>query len=380
MEIYNGEDGLSLAVARLGCTVSQGIDRRNTTYGRAWDLTSREDRSRVAFLIKKVLKPLCIHVATPCTKWSIIGKGAPSAQDFELAAFSLDILVHQDEQGLVAGHENPGTSALWALWESTLGSPGKPKGNWHWTSLNGCSYGLTSPGLREEGVPMKKTYTLVVNRPIPLQNRCRDGLVSPATRSTVLTPGSPGACMMMGEDSDEPASGVPGGRVGECQPWALTPKGAPRFGVFFIRPGGKLEAEDAEADGLLEEEPEHVPDPTLEADSRLARSKWMDRARRGDWGSVRAHLSVYGELGLKEDPRAGAEYAEKVLEALGVQDPARRPHLTAADRAATEEVFRRKAMAFWIDGSPRTIIRGVTHDVKTVGGPVRGPPIRLKGQ
>ena len=130
---------------------------------------------------------------------------------------------------------------------------------------------------------------------------------------------------------------------------------------------------------MLEEAPDREPDPTLEADGKVARGRWMERARRGEWNAVRANLSVYGELGLQEDPRGGEAYADQVITALGLRDAGRRPHLTAADRAAAEEVFTRKAMAFWIDGSPRTIIRGVMHDTVTVGGPVRGPPMRLKG-
>ena len=103
-------------------------------------------------LIRKVLKPLCIHVATPRTAWSIIGSRKPRDKDRALAAFSLELLVHQDLQGLVAGHENPGTSSLWREFEKELGSPQHPKGNWRWSVVNGCSYGLTSPGVEERGL------------------------------------------------------------------------------------------------------------------------------------------------------------------------------------------------------------------------------------
>ena len=140
-----------------------------------------------------------------------------------------------------------------------------------------------------------------------------------------------------------------------------------RCQVFFIRPGGQLEAEDAEAEDVEEEAPP-VQDPSLEHISRMARERWMERARRGDWGGVRSDMSVYEVLKLKEDPQMGKSYADQVVEVLGIMDPARRPHLSAADRAAAEEVFRAKAACFWIDGTPRTIIRGVTHHVRTIGG------------
>ena len=340
MEIYNGEDGLSLAVARQGCVVAPGVDRRNSTYGRVWDLTSKADRGRVALLIKRVLKPLCIHVATPCTKWSIIGKGDPQPKDYELAAFSLDILVHQDEQGLVAGHENPGTSALWALWAQTLGCPEYPLGNWHWTALNGCAYGLTSPGIGEEGLPMKKTYALVVNRPVPLHNRCREGMVSPMTRSTVLAPDK--VSPYMGLEEEDHQDGGPG--LAPVLPSRrevadrLPP--VPGFQVFFIRPGGTLDSAQQDAEGHPEGADPGISDPKLEGDASVARARWMEKARRGEWDLVHQHLSVYGDPNLKENPRGTKAYADQVIAALGLQDPAKRPHLAAEDRAAAEEVFR----------------------------------------
>ena len=52
----------------------------------------------------------------------------------------------------------------------------------------------------EEGLPIKKTYALVVNRPIPLHNRCREGMVSPMTRSTVLKPEEVGAYAVLEEE------------------------------------------------------------------------------------------------------------------------------------------------------------------------------------
>eukprot|EP00974_Lingulodinium_polyedra_P025221 2438165-Lingulodinium_polyedra.AAC.1 len=39
----------------------------------------------------------------------------------------------------------------------------------------------------------------------------------------------------------------------------------------------------------------------------------------------------------------------------------------------------RKAEAFWVEGTPRTVMRGFQHDVVTSGLPVRGHPIRLRG-
>jgi len=319
--------------------VAPGIDRNRPTYGREWDLTVRADRARVAFLIRKVLKPLCVHVATPCTAWSIIGTRTPGPKDRALAAFSLEVLSHQDQQGLVAGHENPGTSKLWEVFKPLLGTPQEPKGNWRWTAMNGCSYGLTSPGVDETGWPMQKTFWLVTNRHMSFNNRCREGLVSPLTRSTVLSPDQvqtlavgdvqadvDKACVVTEDWSSAPRST----RLGDL-------KGAGGFPVFFIKPGGQVEAEDDGAAENQTTDPGYVIDPRLEADSRAAHVRWMACARRGDWGSVKADLSVFEGLGVKVDPRAGPENADLVIAGLQIQDPAKRPHLTPADRAAAEE-------------------------------------------
>ena len=142
LAIYPGGQGLSLAVGRQGCTVAPGIDRNRRTYGRAWDLTDRSDHSRVAMLIRKVLMPICIHFATPCTAWTIIGSRKSRDKDRALAAFSLELLVHQDLPGLVAGHESPGTSSFLRELEKELGSPQQPKGDWRWTVVNGASMAL----------------------------------------------------------------------------------------------------------------------------------------------------------------------------------------------------------------------------------------------
>ena len=240
-------------------------------------LTLRSDRERVAFLIKKVLKPLCLHVATPCTAWSIIGPRKPGDKDRALAAFSLEILVHQDVHGLVAAHENPSTSSLWKEFESELGCPQNPKGNWHWSVVNGCSYGLTSPGVDEIGIPMQKTFRVVVNRPTHFGNRCRESLVSPMTRARVLSP-EEAAMLVVQECSDAPTGeclperddGL--GNVGEAPG---RPRRSAGFPVFFIRPGGQIEVEDEQAVELEAPDPGYTVDPRLEA---VARARWMVKA------------------------------------------------------------------------------------------------------
>ena len=54
-------------------------------------------------------------------------------------------------------------------------------------------------------------------------------------------------------------------------------------------------------------------------------------------------------------------------------------HLSECERNALTEVVWRKAEAFWLVDTPRSVMRGFKHDVVTTGLPVRGHPIRLKG-
>ena len=54
--------------------------------------------------------------------------------------------------------------------------------------------------------------------------------------------------------------------------------------------------------------------------------------------------------------------------------------MTAADRAAVAEVLSEKAAAFWIEGTPRTVLRPLMHDTIPTDPPVRTPPHHLKGE
>ena len=51
------------------------------------------------------------------------------------------------------------------------------------------------------------------------------------------------------------------------------------------------------------------------------------------------------------------------------------PHLSAAPLVAVKEVIAWKAVSFWLEGTPRTTVRGVVHDALTQGRPVRRAPM-----
>ena len=98
---------------------------------------------------------------------------------------------------------------------------------------------------------------------------------------------------------------------------------------------------------------------------------WNAAARRREWDSVVADLSVYAESGeeVKTDPRRTNAYREKVVNALGfgAEREKRHPDLSAENVAACREVLRRKAAAFWMEGELRTTVCWVLHDAVPTG-------------
>ena len=95
LEVFSGEEGLSLAIHREGHAVGQSIDRLRMTYGQRWDLVKHTGRRRLIWLIVVVLRPKGCHVATPCDPWCVLGTRVPDATAFALADFSSEILHHQ---------------------------------------------------------------------------------------------------------------------------------------------------------------------------------------------------------------------------------------------------------------------------------------------
>ena len=69
----------------------------------------------------------------------------------------------------------------------------------------------------------------------------------------------------------------------------------------------------------------------------------------------------YAGVNLTSDPRRTDEYREKVLEAVNFGKNVVKEDLTEHDVEAIREVLRRKAAAFWVEGSPRTTVRNLMH-------------------
>ena len=118
----------------------------------------------------------------------------------------------------------------------------------------------------------------------------------------------------------------------------------------------------------------------LRLESEAARARWMSRARAEDWSGPVAPMEVFVHAGIETNPRLDEAYRAEVVKELGLHDPKAFPYLSAADLAAARETFHRCAPGLWRKGSPSTVVRHVMHDVVTIGGPVRGAPLRLKGE
>jgi len=114
---------------------------------------------------------------------------------------------------------------------------------------------------------------------------------------------------------------------------------------------------------------------------------WEQRARRKEFDQVVAPLTVFvphedHPEGYVSNPRETESYRTQLLEELGLGDTpdAKYGHLSEDEIGLVRQVVRRKSGALWVDGSPRTLVRGFTHHMVVNGGPVNQPPHRLKGE
>ena len=122
----------------------------------------------------------------------------------------------------------------------------------------------------------------------------------------------------------------------------------------------------------------------LEDAGAKARAGWLEAAKKGRWNLVKTDMEVYLHSGeeVTADPRVSEEYRDKVIDQLGFGKDwkEKRPFLTEEDVEVARYVLRRKAAAFWVEGTPRTTVRKVAHDTIPTGPPCRTPPHNLKGE
>ena len=351
----------------------------------------------LSWLIRCVLRPKGMHVATPCTPWCIIGVGKPDEVAWALLAFTVDLLQFQEVNGVLGSFETPRSSALVKQepWIEAFGSLQAPRAPWAYVEFDACMFGMRSPGVDDQGRPMKKGHLWMANFSLaPAALRCREGVVSPLSRSSqqiasVNLESAVEADSSGDEELVEPFVPV---KV------AASPLAADRgrredpVQLFYLRAGGITEdGLPAEGDDQPQgrpfaaesEQERRARAERLEAEAAAAGCQWAERARARQWDAVHAPADVYRFHGLdpgQPDPRRTDEYRATVLKVLGFDDPEKRPHLSPADRAAAAEVMARKAAALWVKDSPRTTVRGVLHDVVAIGAPCRSAPMRLKGE
>ena len=60
-------------------------------------------------------------------------------------------------------------------------------------------------------------------------------------------------------------------------------------------------------------------------------------------GCAKADLVVTEGVSATKDPRENDQHAGDIAKLLRTQEPAKRPHLTTADKSATEKAFRHNA-------------------------------------
>ena len=164
-------------------------------------------------------------------------------------------------------------------------------------------------------------------------------------------------------------------------------------GLGATRPSG---GPQQEAPKYLIGDPDQEPPQKTMAEEQedrrlhqLERAKWdkywMELAREGDWCQIKTPMAAYRFSGFKDeitvDPRLNEKYVQDVMKELGVAEGSPPLEgLTEHDMKAVREVIRRKAAAFWIEGSPRTTLLHLMHDTRPTGPPVRTPPHNLKSE
>ena len=73
-ELFRGFGEATIRVREAGCTAAEGFDKHAITYNRCWCLEQKKDQRDCAWLIVYQLRPYVIHLGTPCTNMSQMGK------------------------------------------------------------------------------------------------------------------------------------------------------------------------------------------------------------------------------------------------------------------------------------------------------------------
>ena len=407
LEIHVDRKGLSAAARRAGFLAAPPLGQNGFSYGRRWDLAREEDRCLVDLLIQW-LEPGVVHVGLPSGLHDRSGQGRFLDSDQAILRHAVSVLKEQERKGRFGSLEGPVGSAIFHGKElvELCGSLSEPRRPWSGIRTDACQYGWVA----EDGELWLSNMDLS-----SCSLRCRrpDSL-APTVHPHRATRGS---SEVRSDDRKEHWAGA--GDKEAVRPsvfcdayWSsaeVALKGAlvasAERGLVFAPSSGSSQGfpdsvAEKRADGSLVDV--QIPDPDVNVSSELTASEreaiekelvdlsarmaqlWDGRAKAEQWDEVKSDLSVYRLSGEKvdKDPRKEESYRKAVVEGLGFGENvlSKHPDFNADDIAACREVLLRKAAVFWLEGSPRTTVRGVAHDCVPTGPPVSLQPHSLKGE
>ena len=292
--------------------------------------------------------------------------------------------MYREGQRLLSSFEGPLVHDLTRSdeWTRRFGTATSPRAPWDTARIDGCLMGVASPGGESAGQPMRKSLRVWATFPLAsMRAVCRDGDVSPLRGQREPLAG----CRLKAEPLIASTSLLSDGARPSDRGALLAPlRSSEAYSGGHVEQGVKVESY-----GGMPDAPDSTARSAAEACARIADERqaaveyWREKARAGDFGQVHSPASCYvralDDPGAAAQPRQEPGYADAVMKEPGFEDRFGLGHLGEADFAAVKEVFGRKTEAFWIKGTIRTLVRGLVHDALTVGSPVRGHPIRLKG-
>ena len=112
LEVFCGCHEFTLRIRECGLTAGEGLDSQMISYGQVWPLHVESVRRQAAWVIAEGLRPKAVHCATPCNKESCLRHGLELTteereENRRLKEITIDILEHQESNGLLGSHENP---------------------------------------------------------------------------------------------------------------------------------------------------------------------------------------------------------------------------------------------------------------------------------
>ena len=398
IEVFAVVARLSAAARAVNLVAAPSIDRKRISYGQRWDLSDRRCQAWLAFLFK-CLRPRASHFGTPHTNHKRLGREGPSLEDLSMAELTFKAMIHQELAGGKVSLENSVGSPLFKLGTFTeqFGKLEDLRPGWGVVRTDGCQFNKAWPSKDGQDEPVERGQLWVSNFSLELMNRRCKGADAVAQWHHEHRPVK-GSCEVKDEDgrTRRVSAGIWSGEYtaemaeayARClkrafQKSPARPDSVPDSDLMRLatsaRPAQSDRVGTAHSEQVsleeLDKTLEDLNDVLVEEDiteaekeaideelrqSELKRQSYWDKlAKAKDWGQVCPDLSVFG-------------FGSKVAECHS--------HLSSADIEVCREVISRKASAFWVDGSARTTVRGVAHDVVPTGPPVSSQPMHLKGE